>query len=163
MLDAELHTGAATAPQVLPPKCSLGPPQSSYLWTAADARVHHGMHRLSRHSFTGSNSCRSTALRLCIAGVYCVDPLFCCTLLSVGITHAYRRRAQLAMVARACSALCCLGGTEDRAAEAASARASRPGGGRRAARGGLGLRQAPRALRSLRWACGNTPDIASQA
>ena len=83
--------------------------------------------------------------------VYCVDPVCCCMLLSAAITHASRRRAQLA-TARACSALCCSGGTEDRAAEAASARASRRGCGRRAARGGLVLRQAPRALRSLRCA-----------
>jgi hypothetical protein len=102
MLDAELHTGAAKAPQVLPPNCSLGPPQSSYVWTAADAPVHHSMHRLSGHSFTGSNSCRSPAVRLCIAGVYCVDALFYSVLLSVGILHA-SRRSQLAMP-RACSA-----------------------------------------------------------
>jgi hypothetical protein len=54
---------------------------------------------------------------------------------------------------------CCLGGIEDRAEEAASARASRRGGGRRAARCGLGLHQAPSALRGLRWACLTRADM----
>jgi hypothetical protein len=58
---------------------------------------------------------------------------------------------QLCVLSSAPSVCSSVGGAEDRAAEAASARASR-GGGRRDARGGLGLRPAPRVLRSLQGA-----------